>query len=136
MSEWVTDRRPTLKDSPVHQNVYVITNDGSIGIWVFTNVANGQAWMPIPDPPPYVEPKRVRRTQPYDYGDLQGGDRVYWIEVFPDDPADFDELIEAAHWLISIVALTDFKNGSGDRSLGENLAIDRLHDALKPRSKK
>ena len=55
MSEWITDRRPTIHDVPPSCDV-VFDSQGRV---VFSGlIAEGEAWMPITPPEPYVKPKR------------------------------------------------------------------------------
>lgn len=59
MSEWITDRRPTIDDVPPSCDV-VFDSQGRV---VFSGlIAEGEPWMPITPPEPYVKPKRWRVT--------------------------------------------------------------------------
>jgi hypothetical protein len=56
MSEWITDRLPTFEDT---LNFCVLVWDGKgIVICGREGVKEGQPWMPISKPEPYVKPKR------------------------------------------------------------------------------
>jgi len=58
MSDWITDRLPTIEDS-VAICVYVYNDDlKDVRIWTYGAVKPGQPWQPIPRPAPYVKPKR------------------------------------------------------------------------------
>jgi hypothetical protein len=57
MSEWITDRLPTVEDA-VHYCVLLWDQDEGVLIWSYDGVNEGQPWMPIPTPAPYVKPKR------------------------------------------------------------------------------
>jgi hypothetical protein len=56
MSEWITDRLPTVEDAVAY--CVLVWDDDGIGIWSCDAVKEGQPWMPIPKPEPYVRPKR------------------------------------------------------------------------------
>lgn len=56
MSEWITDRRPTVEDES-YGGVWV-TRFGVALLTHYENVGIGDAWMPIVPPEPYVKPKR------------------------------------------------------------------------------
>jgi len=58
MSEWITDRLPTVEDSLNYRTVLVW--DEKIGpmVWSYDLVNEGQPWQPIPTPEPYVKPKK------------------------------------------------------------------------------
>lgn len=53
---WITDRLPTAEDAVAY--CVLIWDDNGIGIWSCDAVKEGQPWMPIPKPAPYVKPKR------------------------------------------------------------------------------
>ena len=55
MSDWITDRLPTIHDVPPSCDV-VFDSQGRV---VFSGlIAEGEAWKPITAPEPYVKPKR------------------------------------------------------------------------------
>jgi hypothetical protein len=62
MSEWITDRLPTVEDA-VHYCVLLWDQDEGVLIWSYDGVNEGQPWMPIPTPAPYVKPKRWTVTK-------------------------------------------------------------------------
>jgi hypothetical protein len=53
---WITDRLPTAEDAVAY--CVLVWDDNGIGIWSCDAVKEGQPWMPIPKPEPYVKPKR------------------------------------------------------------------------------
>jgi hypothetical protein len=57
MNQWITDRLPTVEDA-VHYCVLLWDQDEGVLIWSYDGVNEGQPWMPIPTPAPYVKPKR------------------------------------------------------------------------------
>jgi hypothetical protein len=58
MSEWITDRLPTLEDA-VHYSVLLWDEENKqVLIWTFDSFGEGTPWQPIPKPAPYVKPKR------------------------------------------------------------------------------
>jgi hypothetical protein len=58
MSEWITDRLPTLEDA-VHYSVLLWDEENKqVLIWTFDSFGEGTPWQPIPTPAPYVKPKR------------------------------------------------------------------------------
>ena len=57
MSEWITDRLPTVEDT-LHYIVFVWDEYAGVLISNYENVDEGQPWMPIPKPAPYAKPKR------------------------------------------------------------------------------
>ena len=77
MSEWITDRLPTEEDALEYT---VLLWDGSKAIlWSYDGVNEGQPWMPIPKPAPYVEPKRwtVKRNNHDDEWYLYDGGKEW-----------------------------------------------------------
>ena len=60
MSEWITDRRPTLNDCN-GSNSFVYNSQGVIVY--YGTVELGEAWKPIPNCEPYVKPKRYKVVQ-------------------------------------------------------------------------
>ena len=58
MSEWITDRLPTLEDA-VHYCVLIWDEEHKqVLIWTFDSFGEGTPWQPIPKPAPYVKPTR------------------------------------------------------------------------------
>ena len=57
MSDWITDRLPTEEDA-VHYCVLLWDEDEGVIVWSYDAVNEGQPWMPILKPEPYVKPKR------------------------------------------------------------------------------
>ena len=60
MSDWITDRRPTIVDSDMSGFVWVTTEYGTVLTQHWAQVYD-RPWMPIPKivpPEPYVKPKR------------------------------------------------------------------------------
>lgn len=55
-NEWITDRKPTTLDSKGHR-VWVM-NFGAVLMTDIDSVTEGQPWMPITPPEPYVKQKR------------------------------------------------------------------------------
>jgi hypothetical protein len=53
---WITDRLPTVEDAVAY--CVLVWDDNGIGIWSCDAVKEGQPWMPINRPEPYVKPKR------------------------------------------------------------------------------
>ena len=73
------------------------------------------------------EPKRVRRR-----GYLTDDKLIpygTYIETFADDPADWDELIEAANKVIEV----DDSPFTKSRAIDWDKSIDQLRNALKPK---
>lgn len=56
MSEWITDRLPTKEDGMSHGCVWILYA-GNYQITTWNLVRKNEAWMPIPNPEPYVAPK-------------------------------------------------------------------------------
>lgn len=56
MSEWITDRRPTINDGD-NGYVWVTAENGKVSRQSWSNVG-GRPWMPITQPEPYVRPRR------------------------------------------------------------------------------
>lgn len=50
MSEWITDRLPTME----HDGIMVYGSDGAIHHWAY--IDNGEPWKPIPKCEPYMKP--------------------------------------------------------------------------------
>ena len=57
MSEWITDRLPTVEDA-VHYCVLLWDDEEGVLVWSYDAVNEGQPWVPIPTPAPYVKSKR------------------------------------------------------------------------------
>lgn len=57
MSEWITDRRPTVNDCNGSKS-FVYNSQGVIVY--YATVELGEAWKPIPNCEPYVKPQRFR----------------------------------------------------------------------------
>jgi hypothetical protein len=72
MSEWITDRLPTVEDA-VHYCVLLWDQDEGVLIWSYDGVNEGQPWVPISTPAPYVKPKRWT----VEYNRVNG----YWVLV-------------------------------------------------------
>ena len=53
MSEWITDRRPCAMDTD--STAFVYNQHGAVTH--YTHIKDGEAWMTIPRPEPYVKPK-------------------------------------------------------------------------------
>ena len=61
MSEWITDRLPTKKDTWNETNlVWGCTIGGTVLFRFFNKVHDGEPWMPINGPAPYVKPEPQR----------------------------------------------------------------------------
>lgn len=56
MSEWITDRLPTKEDGMSHGCVWILYAE-NYQITTWNLVRKNEAWMPIPNPEPYVAPK-------------------------------------------------------------------------------
>jgi hypothetical protein len=56
MSDWITDRLPTVDDKLVDGRVWSIY-DGEVSMRFYAHVEPGTPWQPIPKPAPYVKPK-------------------------------------------------------------------------------
>lgn len=57
MSDWITDRLPTIDDELLDGRVFTMFA-GSVVTSLYFAVQPGQPWQPIPRPAPYVKPKR------------------------------------------------------------------------------
>lgn len=55
MSEWITDRKPTLDDC---LEKYAVVYGAHGGLVWYATVEDGVPWKPIPECEPYVKPKR------------------------------------------------------------------------------
>lgn len=51
MSNWITDREPTIKDGDPWGNVLTVSPDGEPVVDRFNQVLKGTPWLPIPEPP-------------------------------------------------------------------------------------
>jgi hypothetical protein len=81
MSEWITDRLPTKEDS-WNDLVWGSTIGGTVLFRLFNNVHDGEPWMPINGPEPYVkpEPKRWKPQEGHGYYVIRSsGIAVYTI---------------------------------------------------------
>jgi hypothetical protein len=61
MSEWITDRLPTLNDVGFDGKVWCMMTGpggGCVTTCHWECVQPGEPWQPIPKPAPYVKPKR------------------------------------------------------------------------------
>jgi hypothetical protein len=59
MSEWITDRLPTINDRyGTCVCVWVACGDGEVWPRTWHQVEKDQPWQPMPKPAPYVKPKR------------------------------------------------------------------------------
>lgn len=63
MSEWITDRLPTVEDTSKTYKSHVfgrvfVTRYNTVTTCLWSNVDIGEAWQPITVPEPYVKPKR------------------------------------------------------------------------------
>lgn len=59
MNNWITNRMPTADDAPQQLNWLVwVCHKGRSIMWSYDGVKEGQPWMPITPPDPYVKPKR------------------------------------------------------------------------------
>jgi hypothetical protein len=67
MSEWITDRLPTVEDAP--EDWVFVMNHGNVQLYLAVWVTLGMPWHPIVPPDPYVKPKRWT---------------VEWNDVLPD----------------------------------------------------
>ena len=71
MSEWITDRKPTLDDA-MQKTVFAwIDGKCTLAFWDYVSSAN-LPWQPIPKCEPYVKPKRfvVKRMMDI-YSDIE-----------------------------------------------------------------
>jgi hypothetical protein len=65
MSEWVTERLPTVEDA-LHYCVLLWDEDDGVLVWSYDAVNEGQPWQPILKPNPYVKPKPKESRDGYD----------------------------------------------------------------------
>jgi len=72
MSEWITDRLPTKEDA-CYDLVWGSTVGGTVLFRLFNDVYDGEPWMPINGPAPYVKPEPQRWKPQY-------GDEYYAIK--------------------------------------------------------
>ena len=72
--KWITDRRPTTLDSKGHR-VWVM-DFGAVLMTDIENVEEGQPWMPITPPEPYVKPNRWDVKEYYETGNWYVVDRA------------------------------------------------------------
>lgn len=55
MSEWITDRKPTLDDC---LEKYAVVYGAHGGLVWYATIEDGVPWKPVPECEPYVKPKR------------------------------------------------------------------------------
>ena len=58
MSEWITDRLPTVKDANAWAQVWVTDDYENVYATSFVNLSVGTPWQKIVSPKPYVKPQR------------------------------------------------------------------------------
>ncbi len=51
MSNWITDREPTIKDGDTYGHVLTVGHGGDVIVERFNQVTMGTPWMPTPIPP-------------------------------------------------------------------------------------
>lgn len=93
MSDWITDRLPTVYDASECDEVLVSSVIDGVTALKWNCVKEGEPWMPCP--PPYVppKPKRHRLSEAHIVG---VPDKTFvMLEVLPGDPPDLDALLEA-----------------------------------------
>ena len=59
-SKWITDRLPTAEDCNKSADVVWVSGSHIAYIDHWSNVKEGETWMPITPPEPYEKPKRWR----------------------------------------------------------------------------
>ena len=87
MSDWITDRRPTIVDSDMSGFVWVTTEYGTVLTQHWAQVYD-RPWMPIPKivpPEPYVKPKRWRVSSA-EFGDYVIYDAKFCVYMAPPLP--------------------------------------------------
>lgn len=60
MSEWITDRKPTLDDC---LEKYAVVYGAHGGLVWYATIEDGVPWKPVPECEPYVKPKRYKVVQ-------------------------------------------------------------------------
>lgn len=60
MSEWITDRKPTLDDC---LEKYAVVYGAHGGLVWYATIEDGVPWKPVPECEPYVKPKRYNVRQ-------------------------------------------------------------------------
>ena len=78
MSDWITDRLPTEEDA-VHYCVLLWDEDEGVIVWSYDAVNEGQPWMPILKPDPYVKPKRWTVCKDNNGWNLYDGDTTRYF---------------------------------------------------------
>jgi hypothetical protein len=78
---WITDRLPTAEDAVAY--CVLVWDDNGIGIWSCDAVKEGQPWMPINRPEPYVKPKRWMVSRNFDEWCLIDGTKPNYIHYLP-----------------------------------------------------
>ena len=91
MSKWITDRMPCAMDTD--NTAFVYNQYGAVTH--YTHIKEGEAWMMVPRPEPYVKPKRWRVTT------ATGGYLVY-DSITSSEVADSIPTCEAAERIAAI----------------------------------
>ena len=83
MSEWITDREPTVDDE-YWGHVWVTTEHGVVQrkMW---HCVRGRPWQPIIQPEPYVKPKRWKVSSA-EFGDYVIYDAKFAVYMAPPLP--------------------------------------------------
>ena len=100
--EWITDRKPTTLDSKGHR-VWVM-DFGAVLMTDIDSVTEGQPWMPITPPEPYLKPKRYKPKSIYELcGDSELRDSGYCVyDEFRDEYICYVPTREAAERIAAI----------------------------------
>ncbi len=64
MSNWITDREPTIKDGDPSGNVLTVDVFNEVIIERFNQVTKGMPWLPMPVPPKKPSTRWTYGTQP------------------------------------------------------------------------
>jgi hypothetical protein len=64
MTQWITDREPTIKDGDPLGNVLTVGYNGDVIVERFDQVNKGMAWLPTPVPPKRPSTRWYYGSQP------------------------------------------------------------------------
>ena len=95
MSQWITDRRPTIMDC--NDTFKEVVFDSKGRLQHYDAIADGEPWKPIPKCEPYVKPKRYKVVQfeNAEWGVLRIADDEYVAHNIPWNAREAAERIAA-----------------------------------------
>ena len=64
MTQWITDREPTIKDGDPYGHVLTISSSGQVITERFNQVTKGMPWLPTPVPPKRPSTRWYYGSQP------------------------------------------------------------------------